>query len=218
MADRSCEWCGKPLDGRRSNARFCDSTCRANATRWRQGRSGDGEKTLQTAATPPIQAVREEQEAETERWATVVDEAIRLYFREHPGQPFHADDLEHLGVPDHYRKSVVGSQIAKWVNRRWMTECGRRKSAIPSRNGAKSNEYRLTEKGQKEVARNGADGYGDAREDGGLSCLSPSSLSAVSGDRRAEAPDCGPVKEGRLFDLDEAAQRPLNPLADREAA
>lgn len=167
----------------------------------------------------PIQAVREGQEAETERWATVVDEAIRLYFREHPGEPFHADDLEHLGVPDHYRKSVVGSQIAKWVNRRWMAECGRRKSVIPSRNGAKSNEYRLTEKGQKVVAGDGADGYGDAREDTGVLRSFPSgSLSAVSGDSRAATSDSEPVEEGRLFDLGDAAQRPLNPLVDREAA
>lgn len=75
-----------------------------------------------------------------------VREGVIDWFRQHPTGQFHADDLEPLGIPDEHR-NVIGSQIAKLVNQKWIVECGRRKSVVPSRNGAKSNEYRLTERG-----------------------------------------------------------------------
>lgn len=77
----------------------------------------------------------------------VVDEAIVRHFRRDPSGTFHADDLESVGIPDDHR-NVIGSQIAKWVNRKRMVECGRRASTVASRNGAKSNEYRLTKTGR----------------------------------------------------------------------
>jgi len=190
MAGQFCHWCGKDLVGKRSHAKFCDSSCRGKYTLWKQGRSADSEKALGTARPAPIQVIREGQEAETERWATVVDEAIRQYFRDNPGEVFHADDIEHLGVPDQYRKSVVGSQIAKWVNRKWMVGVGYRRSAIPSRNGAKSQEYRLTDVGRKVIAGDGVgNGMRGSRE---VSRVRDNPVaSAVSGDSRPHQPVSG---------------------------
>ncbi len=46
---RECVLCGAPLDGRRVDARFCTSVCRAEASRIRavlDGREPDGYPTL----------------------------------------------------------------------------------------------------------------------------------------------------------------------------
>jgi hypothetical protein len=106
-------------------------------------------KRLASADIAPKKTVAEAralQEDAKAHWSMVVDEAIVRHFRRDPGGTFHADDLESLGIPDDHR-NVIGSQIAKWVNRKRMVECGRRASTVPSRNGAKSNEYRLTKTG-----------------------------------------------------------------------
>jgi hypothetical protein len=102
----------------------------------------------QTRTVADARALQEDAKA---HWSMVVDEAILRHFKANPSGKFHADDLEALGIPDDHR-NVIGSQIAKWVNRRRMVECGRRASTVPSRNGAKSNEYRLTERGRDLVA------------------------------------------------------------------
>jgi hypothetical protein len=111
-------------------------------------------KRLSSADTPPTRTVADARALHDDakaHWSMVVDEAIVRHFKADPSGKFHADDLEALGIPDEHR-NVIGSQIAKWVNRNRMVECGRRKSAVPSRNGAKSNEYRLTERGARLVA------------------------------------------------------------------
>lgn len=158
MTPPTCIWCGDELVGKRPHAEYCDSTCRANATRWRQDRAGEDAKPLRSAAPPPIQLIREEQEAAKAHWSMAVREGIIEVLR---SGEFHADDLEPLGIPDEHR-NIIGSQTAKLVNQKWMVECGRRKSTLPSRNGAKSNVYRLTEHGRKCIAGLGAglDGRG----------------------------------------------------------
>lgn len=151
MREQFCGWCGKELVGKRPHAEYCDSSCRASATRWRQSRSGGDQETLTSAATPPIALIRADQEAAKDHWTTIVREGIIDRLRANPTQPFHADDLEPLGIPDEHR-NLIGSQIAKLVNQKWMVECGRRKSTVSSRNGAKSNEYRLTELGRDRIS------------------------------------------------------------------
>jgi hypothetical protein len=64
---------------------------------------------------------------------------------------YHADDLDHLGIPDEHR-NIIGSQTAKLVNQKWIEEAGRRKSILPSRNGAKSGIYKLTDLGKSRIA------------------------------------------------------------------
>lgn len=94
--------------------------------------------------TRTIADVRASQEAVKDHWSSAVREAIIDVLRR-KGE-FHADDLAELGIPDEHR-NVIGSQVARLVNQHWMVECGRRKSAVPSRNGAKSNVYKLTREG-----------------------------------------------------------------------
>jgi hypothetical protein len=153
--NRACDECGTPLIVHRRGARFCDDSCK-NAWHNRQRRNSDASpsKRLEDGRvddTHAIRAIRDQHEDAKAHWSLVVDEAIVRHFKADPSGVFHADDLESLGIPDDHR-NVIGSQIAKWVNRRRMVECGRRASAVPSRNGAKSNEYRLTERGARLIA------------------------------------------------------------------
>lgn len=58
MSERSCDYCGTSLEGRRRQARYCNSTCRAEACKRRKAglsptRSSNGKKPLQTVGTKP---------------------------------------------------------------------------------------------------------------------------------------------------------------------
>lgn len=179
---RTCGWCGTDLDGKRRDAAYCDSTCRADATRWRQSRRAEGHETLRSAATPPIQAIREEQEAAKSRWSQIVRE----------------------GIPDEHR-NIIGSQTAKLVNQKWIEEAGRRKSIIPSRNGAKSGIYKLTDLGRRAITGVGA-GTPTCVDSGDTSSAGvPTPLSASAG-----------APEPSLFEV--PTPRPLSAFTDSEAA
>jgi DNA-directed RNA polymerase subunit RPC12/RpoP len=134
--------CGADLRGMRADAIY---EAEGHYKRLKRASSTD---VPQTKTVADARALQEDAKA---HWSMVVDEAIVRHFRRDPSGTFHADDLEALGIPDDHR-NVIGSQIAKWVNRKRMVECGRRASSVPSRNGAKSNEYRLTERGVRLVA------------------------------------------------------------------
>ncbi len=95
------------------------------------------------------------QEDAKPHWSMIIREGICEVLLKTGG--YHADDLDHLGVPDEYR-NLIGSQTAKLVNQMWMEEVGRRKSILPSRNGAKSGIYRLTKLGREKLAGVGAVG------------------------------------------------------------
>lgn len=115
------------------------------------------------------------------------------------------------------------------VNRKRMVECGRRASTVPSRNGAKSNEYRLTERGRDLVAGLDADNpEGTAASEPaapstgrGLSMGIPrgagSSLSVQPGESGA-----GPVGDERPEDAAGLAPTalpvPPAPITDRTAS
>jgi hypothetical protein len=152
--------------------------------------------------THPLAPIRDGQEHAKPDWTSIVREAIiRELVTNRDG--FHADALAPLGIPDEH-KSIVGSQIARLVNERCMEECGRRKSAIASRNGAKSCIYRMTGRGAEKFAGVGA---------GVSSPQRPLGSTGV---------DCGasadPGEPAALFPDEAASARPLNPLVDAEAA
>lgn len=149
MSAPICNWCGEDLVDMRRHAEYCDSSCRGKATHWRQSRSGESEKTLGSASPPPIQAIREDQEAAKAHWSMIAREGIIEVLK--ATGAYHADDLDHLDIPDEHR-NIIGSQTAKLVNQKWIEEVGRRKSILPSRNGAKSGIYRLTALGKNKIA------------------------------------------------------------------
>jgi hypothetical protein len=131
--------CGTSLSDLRSDAVYRSEAC---------------SKRLQRAARPDkdptrtIAEVRAEQEAAKTHWSMIVREGIIEVLK--ATGAYHADDLDHLGVPDKHR-NIIGSQTAKLVNQKWMIEAGRRKSVIPSRNGAKSGIYQLTALGKQKL-------------------------------------------------------------------
>jgi hypothetical protein len=65
---------------------------------------------------------------------------------------FTADDLDPLGIPEHYRRSVHGLVTAYFRGKQpYMEEAGRRKSERPERKGAKNTVFRITVKGRREL-------------------------------------------------------------------
>jgi len=101
------------------------------------------------------------------RYQAIAEEAILDYFRTHE-DPFHSDDLWHTIPLEH--RGVISLAVMALVNKREIVKCGRRKSAIPSRKGAESNEYRLTELGRNKLV-----GVGGGGAMSGLSPATPHS-------------------------------------------
>lgn len=60
----------------------------------------------------------------------------------------HADDLADLELPPEHL-NLIGTRIARLVNKRLIHEVGRRKGTSPASNGRKSGMYELTPKGRK---------------------------------------------------------------------
>jgi hypothetical protein len=149
---RTCDQCGKHLITHRADARFCDEDCK-NAWHNKQRRSQDGPHkrlaAVSEAETPAIRRIREGQEAAKAHWSMIVREGIIEVLK--GTGAYHADDLDHLGIPDEHR-NIIGSQTAKLVNQKWIEGAGRRKSILPSRNGAKSGIYKLTDLGKSRIA------------------------------------------------------------------
>lgn len=131
--------CGADLSEMRADAVYQSE---AHTKRLKRVASAD------TAPTKTVADARALQEDAKAHWSMVVDEGIFRHFKADPTGTLHADDLESLGLPVEHKQGIIGSQFAKWINRNRMVECGRRASTVPSRNGAKSNLYRLTDKGR----------------------------------------------------------------------
>ena len=129
---------------------------------------------------------------------------------------FHADDLEPLGIPDEHR-NVIGSQIAKLVNQRWLQETGRRKSTIPSRNGAKSGIYELTPLGRmKLLAGVGSDNPEGTAPPSDRGTLDRPAVIGTPGGNGAGSSLAADPGEGRLFETE--PKRPRSAFRDAEAA
>lgn len=160
-ATRVCEHCGNPLGNKRAHARYCDSSCRADATRLRQellGRSGDAEKALGSAQDAGagsrggnVRSVQEARDLQTEQrekryWAAAIDEQIRRTLVE-TGY-FHADDLDPLGVPPQHC-NLKGTRTAWFRNQGFMEKSGvERKISHAAANGRKAAIHRITKKGR----------------------------------------------------------------------
>lgn len=99
----------------------------------------------------------------------VAEEAILDYFRTHNAEPFHSDDLWHV-IPDEHR-GVISLAVMAMVNKKLIVGCGYRKSAIPSRKGSPSQEYRLTELGRDRLAGMGAGWTGAGAHSGETSSV-----------------------------------------------
>lgn len=174
MTSTVCEHCGEPLRGKRAHARFCDSSCRADATRVRQELQGKDKESAQKRSG--------EQRGTSKEYQETAELAILNFFVENPGENFHSDDLEHV-IPDQHR-GVISLAVMALVNKKLITGCGHRKSAIPSRKRSPSQEYRLTELGRDRIAGHRAGGRGEPGEshDSRTSRAANATPSSVSGE------------------------------------
>lgn len=174
--------CGQDISSRKA-----DSIYAVEAHRKRLLRSGTANfaDVTQTRTVAEARAIQEDAKG---HWSAIVREGIIEVLTKTGG--YHADDLDHLGIPDEHR-NIIGSQTAKLVNQKWMVEAGRRKSILPSRNGAKSGIYRLTNLGREKLVGVGADcpkGAGKAC----TPCLPVSADPGESGSEPSASPDQAP--------------------------
>lgn len=94
---------------------------------------------------------------------------------------FHADDLLGCDIPAD-SLNAIGARVNAFVRRGYMVEIGRRRSANPASNGRKSNVYRVTDKGQRELG---------ARVGGGPTTIEHSSVPAAPHPGAALSPEGG---------------------------
>lgn|GEM_PF-5591368 len=152
---RACAYepCGRGFEPGHPRQRFCTPTCRANQhyvdnpEKGRQLQDG----ALRCVAEQPLREVRGQQEE-----GASADYLILA--REQIGRTllatgwFTADDLEPLGIPKRFRRSVHGSATGYFSGELGcMVEAGRRKSERPARKGGKNTVFRITAKGRREL-------------------------------------------------------------------
>jgi hypothetical protein len=156
MTDRPCQFCGRELIGKRAGAEYCDSSCRADATRLRQETLHPERQALVSARGAGSRGgnIRTVEDARTLQSVHKPEWTERI--RRHIGRTliatgaFHADDLQPLEVPE-IHSAIVGSQIASYVNRRLMVKVGERRCIHKAANGRKAAIYEITPKGRKEL-------------------------------------------------------------------
>lgn len=161
MTTRICRHCGEPLRNKRAHAEYCDSTCRADATRLRKELLGGDKKALRSAASDrsgtrdgnvrSVAEARSLQEAQKEkdRWSGLIDLQIEQTLLS--TGVCHANDLDDLGVPPAHC-NLIGTRMARFRNKGYMeptTE--RRKVTHSAANGRRNPVYRITAKGWKEL-------------------------------------------------------------------
>lgn len=214
-----CEHCGERLTGKRAHARYCDSTCRADASRLRAELSASGGKALRSAASEPhpLAEARAAQEADDlkSRLAALIYQGIidRLTVA-----PIHADDLEPLYPVEHRDlcRKLAPAQFGSLASRRYIQKVGERKSRFKSRNAAKSGIYEFTRIGREKLTLTCADGQGKVSGDRGVMVRPPSAVSADQGETPTATSEGGAAGESaRLFTMPE--RRP-SALTDPEAA
>lgn len=205
--ERICGWCGEDLAFRRSQTIFCDSSCRANGTRWRQGGTDATEKPLKTAASHPLDDVRAHQETTEldEQLGQVIHQAI-IDLIERTGEA-HADDLEPY-YPEGHRercRSLQPGRFGSLRSRGYISKREERKSRFKSRNGAGSGVYVFTKKGREKLARtSSANREGTAVGIGGtLDRPAPLLSGDCTGARSSGT--AGPGEDSPQLDLGEAA-------------
>jgi hypothetical protein len=161
-----------------------------------------------------LDTARALQEEHKNRWTAAVRQAIRETFLS-KGE-LHADDLAALEIPAEHQ-SIIGSQIARLVNRKLIVATDRRKCVHPAANGRKANVYKLTELGRKKLARISA-GVPTPQGPGGARRHVPCCASTDSGERSEEGPSCHGASQpssepARLFDPPPSAYDPFSEAA-----
>ncbi len=222
-----CEHCGEPLRGKRAHARYCDSTCRADATRVRTELREGGKKALKSAASHPLANARAAQEASElkSHWSQVIYQGIIDRLQR---GAVHADDLEPLFPANETERAIcrklVGAQFGSLASRHYIHEVERRKSSVPSRKGAKSGVFEFTRLGREKLAGVSAGVPNPQGPGGAVSCSPvPSCASTDPGDSSRSPVGSEETPTGELpglgaMPLFEEKHRPLNPLVDAEAA
>lgn len=134
MTGQVCEHCGEELRGKRAHARYCDSTCRADATRLRAELRGEGEKTLRNAAS-------------SHRARPSDRSRVLAALRAAGPQGLHSHDIRRRGLTGHPSERAAELE-------RMGYEIRRKREYIDGRNGVRF--YLLSEPVAKQTAGVGA--------------------------------------------------------------
>lgn len=196
----------------------------------------------------PLAEARAEQEASElkSRLSALIYQGIIDRLSDSEGKRCHADDLEPLFPPEHRDlcRRLTGAQFGSLASRHYIIERERRKSAVPSRRGAKSGVFEFTLTGREELVGVNAGGTAP-RQDASLSrggshpvaSIDPGETTAHrEGTPHSQEPARSPVpvpsafspsggsgvveetapESARLFEL--APERPLSAWTSAEAA
>ncbi len=143
MARRCACNCGASLVGMRADALYASEACKKRAQRTASRDKAGTEH--------PLREVRGEQEegASADYLILAREQICRTLLAT---SFFTADDLEPLGIPQEYRRSVHGSATGYFSGEQpYMEEVGRRKSERPERKGGKNTIFRITVRGRREL-------------------------------------------------------------------
>jgi hypothetical protein len=160
VTTRTCKQCERPFEPKRPHQIYDTRECRYQG--WIEN---EVEAASQRVEQQPLQEVRGQQEeggASADYLILAREQIARTLL--HTGW-FTADDLEPLGIPQQYRRSVHGSATGYFSGElSHMEEAGRRKSERPARKGGKNTVFRITVRGRRELPRLLKDMEGPVRD------------------------------------------------------
>lgn len=219
---RTCKYapCSKEFEPTHPRHEFCEPTCRANQHYVEHPEKGRAVQSgaLRSVATHPLDDARGQvEEGKTSAdWALIAREHVmRTLLRT---SYFTADDLDPLGIPEHYRRSVHGLVTAYFRGPQpYMEEAGRRKSERPERKGAKNTVFRITAKGRRELPKMLAGLGAGARAYSAKECTaSVDSGESGSSGSASTNPEGTPARIGRTLDRPELESELLSTGAGQQ--
>lgn len=147
---RICKQCGRSFEPKRPHQIYDTEECRYQG--WIEKEVLAAQAGDQRVEKQPLRSVRGQQEegGDSADYLILAREQIARTLL-HTGW-FTADDLEPLGIPQQYRRSVHGSATGYFSGEQpYMEEAGRRKSERPERKGGKNTVFRITARGRREL-------------------------------------------------------------------
>lgn len=146
--------CDVWFEPRRPHHRFHSEKCRYEA--WAEERENSSEAAAQRVGGGDVHPLAEARAAqESSKLKSDLSELVYqgIISRLERG-PVHADDLEPIFPPEHRGlcRRLTGAQFGSLASRHYIVERERRKSAVPSRKGAKSGVFEFTRLGREKLA------------------------------------------------------------------
>ena len=186
---RTCPQCERSFEPKRPHHVYDDQECRYQAHIEREVLAAEASDQRVEGRVHALDDARGQVEEgpTSAQWALIAREHTMRTLLE--TNYFSAEDLESLGIPEHYRRSVHGLVTAFFRGPKpFMDEAGRRKSERPSAKGRKITIFRISARGRRELPKLLNDLQ---REIAGVHADASSGVGARGGVDSGETPDTG---------------------------